>query len=781
MASRLQHRGPDGAGYMLANQGQLGLAQTRLSILDLEGGRQPLINEDGSLVLVANGEIYDYELWRRKLEKLGHHFSTRSDSELILHLYEESGIDCIRQLNGEFAFILWDQKHNKLFAGRDVFGIKPLFYTYHESTLYLASEIKGLFAAKDIPRVMNPSYFIGPMMGSLSPGFTAFASVMSIKPGHYLEASVHSPPKEQVYYQPSFQTNSGLSFDDAKVQCRALLERAVARRLQSDVPIHVYLSGGVDSTGIAALMKRQGLSPQAFSIGFPASDMDESQAIRSSAKSLGLDLDILNCTPDMLADHLIATIWATEAPIGNLNSVAKYLLARHVHQKGVRVCLTGEGSDELFCGYANWKLEVIVRLQQGDASDKAKARRLWHLLAEKEGRNEGIMWNRSSANQMGNKHGYYGFPSFYRSQVERMDKVVPRLLSSNFLTQEDRRPSSMMSESYPKDRFTGWDPINVTRCLALGALAGYLIPNLGDRVEMAHSLECRTPFMDLDLLHFLETVPSHYLLQIEQMREKHLLYESLEDILPPPIYQGRKHPFLAPSWRDFGQTANGRDIIESFLNPREVEAAGIYNPATVQLMQVLWQNLPIRSSLRKSLDLGIGAILSSQILQRLYILDPPATSLIENFVERRGQQWSRMGKLSDRAFASSSFTTDIPKSMPSTTLSEWHNFVLRHQKLGNLGFHFVSSLFFFVSPLLAVWTRNPFWLGFFLISGVLGTAGHYLFNDGGVSVREATFQLSVPYFVLKMFWEILIRRYSRTTEQALHNQQRLQTMPHRTF
>ena len=781
MASRLQHRGPDGAGYILAEQGQIGLAQTRLSIMDLEGGRQPLINEDGSLQLVANGEIYDYEIWRQMLEARGHRFATRSDSEVILHLYEEFGIDCIKQLNGEFAFILWDQKKKKLFAGRDVFGVKPLFYTHCESTLFLASEIKALFAAKSVPRAMNPSYFIGPMMGAMSPGLTPFASIFAIKPGHYIEASTGTPPKEILYYEPSFQTQSDLGFDEAKTTCRKLLEKAVSRRLQADVPVHVYLSGGVDSTGIAALLKHLGHTPKAYSIGFPSSEMDESNTIRSTAQTLGLEFDLITCTQDRLADKLLATIWATEAPIGNLNSVAKYLLAQHVHQQGVRVCLTGEGSDELFCGYANWKLEAILRLEQGDAADQREARRLWKMLIEKEGRNEGIMWNRSATKQAAKTKSYYGFPSSYRMNAERLDRLVPRLISSDFLQRESRSPSKMMAESFPKERFAQWEPINVTRFLALASLSGYIIPNLGDRVEMAHSLECRTPFMDLDLLHFLETVPAHHLLKMETLREKHLLYESLADILPQSVYQGTKHPFLSPSWRDFAKTASGRELLHTFLNPREIEAAGIFNPATVQMMQALWQRLPARSSLRKSLDLGIGVILSSQILYRLFILDPPQTRPIENFVERRDQHWPRMEVKTRAALASELPSTIIPKTLPPTTLSEWQGFVLRHQKFGNLSFHFVSSLAFFVSPIVAIMTSNVLWLGFFAMSGLMGTAGHFLCKDGSVSAREATFQLSVPYFVLKMFWEILIGRYGRTTQDALAKQKSLQGMQHQPF
>jgi asparagine synthase (glutamine-hydrolysing) len=770
MASYIQHRGPDGAGFMLAAGGQVGLAQTRLSIVDLAGGQQPLVNEDGQLVLVANGEIYDYERWRRQLEEKGHRFATRSDSELILHLYEEFGIDCIKELNGEFAFILWDGHRQELLAGRDVFGIKPLFYAEHGACLYLASEIKALHAA-GLPRAINPEYFVGTLMGSLSVGPSPFAGIRSLLPGHILRARMGQSIQQQPYYQPSFQTDPTLSFPDAMRRCRELLESAVQRRLVADVPVHVYLSGGLDSTSIAALMKRLGHHPTAFSVSFPGSEMDESSAVASTAKALSLDLDILRCDMDQLAEHLIATIWATEAPIGNLNSVAKFLLARHVHGRGVKVCLTGEGSDELFCGYANWKLEAILRLQQGSTADRQKARELWQILLSREGRNEGVMWNRSVARQARKAQAYYGFPSFYRSNVERMDGFVQKMISPHLRSLDPRLPTELMALAHPKERYQGWDPLNTTRSLALAALASYIIPNLGDRVEMANSLECRTPFMDVELLRFLETVPTNYLLKQDSLREKHLLYESLRDVLPAHIYQGHKHPFLSPSWRQFARTACGKDLIATFLNPREIEAAGLFNSRAIQVIQSLWQTLPDRSPLRKSLDVGIGAVISSQIMHRLFILEAPQVRPLESFVERVGQHWRELPAVAQGG--SRPPAASLPSRLPPTTLSEWESFVLRHQKFGNLAFHLVSALFFCISPLLALLTGQILWLGFFMISGLVGTAGHYLFRDGGVSVREATFQWSVPYYVLKMFWQLLSGCYAASTREALARQQQL--------
>ena len=779
MASRLQHRGPDGAGYMVSGSGQAGLAQTRLSIVDLAHGQQPLVNEDGSLILVVNGEIYDAACWRSKLEARGHRFATRSDSEVLLHLYEDQGLDAISELNGEFSFILWDQKRRRLLAGRDVFGVKPLFFTVHGRDLYLASEIKALFAVDAIPRSIAPTYFVGPMMGAFTPDATPFDGIKSLPPGSYLLCDEGSKPTVQHYYRPRFVTDHALDFASAKAECRRLLEQSVARRLVADVPVHVYLSGGVDSTSIAALMSQAGVKAQAFTISFPGSEMDELKAVRRTAASIGADLNVLECDADGLIEHLIPTIWSTEAPIGNLNSVAKFMLSGYVHRRGIKVCMTGEGADELFCGYANFKLEAILQLERGTPSQRRQAQDLWKKLCQREERSEGINWNRMSAAKARKTDPYYGYPSFYRSHVESMDRIVPRLLHPNLRAQDGRLPSHIMAESNPRQAFAGWEPLNITRALSMQVLAGYLIPYLGDRVEMANSLECRTPFMDRDLLQFMEQVPPRYLLDIETLREKHLLYEAMRDLLPESVYNGSKHPFVSPSWSQVLRRAKGRDLMQTLLQPREIDSTGIFNPSTVQWLHAAWRLAPDGSSQKKSMDLAMGGILSSQVLHRLFIMDPPAVTLLTDFRDMSVEGRSTAdGRLATTLHSAEPFV-DLPKSFAPSEPTEWQAFVLRHQKAGNLLFHLVSSLWFFGGPIWTLATGQWYGLGLFMLSGGLGALGHYLFRDGGVSVREATFQLSVPYFVLKMFTQILLRQYKQTTAQALKARQACAGRRHR--
>ncbi len=639
MAATLQHRGPDGAGYILADGGRIGLAQTRLSIVDLSGGQQPLCNETGDIFLVANGEIYDAEHWRQELERKGHHFETKSDSEIILHLYEELGADCLKQLNGEYAFLLWDGRKKQLLAGRDVFGIKPLFFMQDKGATYFASELKALLAMDAIPRRLNPEFFTGTLLGSLTIGPTPFVGLQTIRPGHYLRLVGDSPPEHILSYRPSFQTQGHMDFEEARRQCASLLRQAVERRLVADVPVHVYMSGGLDSTSIAALMKSLGHRPTAFSVSFPDSEMDESAVVRKTAAALDLDLDILPCSMDLLAENLEATLWATEAPIGNLNSVAKFLLARHVHERGVKVCLTGEGADELFAGYAFWKQEAILQMQSGSEEERERGQKLWQELIANEKRNEGVLWHRSGQRKGVKSPAYYGFPSYYRSHAKRMDQVVPRLFRDSFRQGVAQLPSQMMAEAFPREAYESWHPLNVTRAMALAALHNYIIPLLGDRVEMAHSLECRTPFMDRDLLRFVETVPPAYLLKIDQMREKHLLYEAMKDLLPQHIYEGKKHPFLSPSWSRFAKTRQGRDLLAGYLKPKDLEASGVFSPMTVRIMKTFWQLLPVDSPRRKSLDLGIGIVLSSQILHKLFISNKVPEQPLPSFRQRLGKEW----------------------------------------------------------------------------------------------------------------------------------------------
>ena len=259
MCSAISHRGPDGAGYALLDSGALAFGHVRLSIIDLQEGDQPLYNEDGSICITFNGEIYDYKRLREELIDQGHRFRTHSDTEVIVHLYEQHGMDFIHRLNGEFAFIIWDGRNRRLLAARDRCGVKPLFYWETEQEILISSEVKGIFALNRVPRSINPDYMIGPMLGVFPRAISAFEGIRNLNPGHFLIVESEGRSREVPYWQPTFKTNPAISFTEAKDEVRRLFTRAVERRMVADVPVGTYLSGGLDSTLVCGLTAARNL------------------------------------------------------------------------------------------------------------------------------------------------------------------------------------------------------------------------------------------------------------------------------------------------------------------------------------------------------------------------------------------------------------------------------------------------------------------------------------------------------------------------------------------
>jgi asparagine synthase (glutamine-hydrolysing) len=259
MCSVIRHRGPDGAGFARVGDGATLLGHVRLGIIDLPGGAQPLFNEDHSVGVVFNGEIYDHQAHRDALVRAGHAFRTRSDTEVIVHLYEEHGLAFLERLNGEFAFIIYDDRKKQLVAARDRFGVKPLFFSCHRHELLLASEAKSILALDRVPRALSPDYLMGAHLGAFPYGGSAFAGIQSVKPGHYLIAAAGSTGVQVGYWHPRFETSQQLSSGEARREVRDRFVASVRRRMVADVPVGAYLSGGLDSSLVCATMAALGV------------------------------------------------------------------------------------------------------------------------------------------------------------------------------------------------------------------------------------------------------------------------------------------------------------------------------------------------------------------------------------------------------------------------------------------------------------------------------------------------------------------------------------------
>jgi asparagine synthase (glutamine-hydrolysing) len=371
----LRHRGPDGSGRWIADHGRVGMGHARLSIIDLNTGQQPIASQNGKIHIVVNGEFYDHDRIRKELVARGHEFRTYSDSEILLHLYEDHGTACMEHLRGEFAFVLWDERNGLLVAGRDRFGIKPLYYAWHRGRLYVASEAKALFAA-GMPAEWDRESFHQKLWLNGENDRSMFKDVRQVPPGHLLLATRWSSkwvPYWDQDYPVAGEMAPARSEAEVVEEMRAQLVEATRLRLRADVPVGCYLSGGLDSCSLIGVAGKLLERPiEAFTIAFEEEAYDEGPIAEEMAKLAGANFHCFKMSADQRADHFADAIWYAEDPHGNGNTVAKYLLSERVREFGFKVVLTGEGSDEIFGGYAAFRHDM-VRHHSGHSAEQIAA------------------------------------------------------------------------------------------------------------------------------------------------------------------------------------------------------------------------------------------------------------------------------------------------------------------------------------------------------------------------------------------------------------------------
>ncbi|WP_082394907.1 asparagine synthase (glutamine-hydrolyzing) [Ruminiclostridium josui] len=569
------HRGPDEAGFCIVNGGRVGLANLRLSIIDIKNGHQPMYNEDQSVALVYNGEIYDIEECRQNLIKKGHRFITRSDTEVIVHLYEEYGMDFLDKINGEFAFILWDERKKTMYAGRDRHGIKPLFYHVNSNEFVFSSEIKGILSLDRIERKISPDYVMSTCITLYSPTDTFIDGIKSIRPGHYLEISDEYGLREKCYWKPRFNTDNSISFSEAKEGVQHYLVNAVRRRMIADVPVVVYLSGGVDSTLLCGIMAKLNQKLKAFNIGFNEAIYDESGIAEETAKFYNVDFQSVHCSMEMLADSFEKNLYHNEAVIVNPHSIAKQLLSAHVHQSGYKVCITGEGGDEYFGGYPYFRLEQIWRMLLSDSDTAKKGLKFLEEFKVKEAPTEFAMWDHND--KWNQNSSFVGYHSFFANRAIGAYEMFHKILDTEALgITSAQQPGNLIRRNYDFEYLRELHPFNASRFISLNQLYTYMIPLLGDRIEMANSVEGRLPYLDRDLAAFVSKLHPKYLLQMDNLREKHVLREAFNTELPPHIRKGKKHTFLSPNWDSFLATSRGHELEEELLSVDAIKRTGIF-------------------------------------------------------------------------------------------------------------------------------------------------------------------------------------------------------------
>ncbi|HXI04273.1 MAG TPA: asparagine synthase (glutamine-hydrolyzing) [Candidatus Saccharimonadales bacterium] len=559
---RLFHRGPDGQRCWISGDGRVGLGHARLSIIDLTTGDQPIASQDERIRIVVNGEFYGFEAIRSELQGRGHRFRTKSDSEIALHLYEDYGLQFLQHLRGEFALVLWDGRRRRLIAARDRFGIKPLFFARTGGTLLFASEAKALFAMGVPPRWDEESVFHATMMTGYQ-SRTLYEGISQIPPGNFAIATDRHFQMNRYwdFDYPEIGGGDGKKTDaDHVAEFRTAFEEAVRIRLRADVPVGVYLSGGLDSCSVLGMAARHHPEPlKAFTLTFEDVAYDEGAIAKEMAALTGAEYYPIPIGQRDLADNFADAIAQSETFCVNAHGVAKYLLSRAVRDAGYKVVLTGEGSDEILGGYAHFRRDMLLYNREGQ--DEAEIEKLLAWLEEHNTVSRGLLLPDGAIGPVEPVRRVLGFvPSWIETFSSRAMKLRP-LLSEDFRTRfadhEDAYP--ILDEVDVRRQLSGRAPLSQSLYLwAKTALCTYILTMLGDRMEMGHSIEGRVPFLDHKVVETLVSQPVH--MKIRGMTEKYVLREAVKDAITDTVYQRQKHPFLSPP-----ATLNPDDTFHAFV------------------------------------------------------------------------------------------------------------------------------------------------------------------------------------------------------------------------
>jgi asparagine synthase (glutamine-hydrolysing) len=617
---RLAHRGPDGQRTWRSDDRRVGLGHARLSIIDLVTGDQPIASEDEALKIVVNGEFYDFERAQRDLESRGHRLRSRSDSEIALHLYEDFGTACLRHLRGEFAFVLWDGPNDTLFAARDRFGIKPLYYTTHRGTLYLASEIKALLAAGVPARWDRAAFFqANHFLGIPTPqDRTLFEGIYPVPPGHYLLAS-GGQVRLIRYWDFDYPVADDASpvGPDAEYaeRFRHALDEAVRLRLRADVPVGCYLSGGLDSCAVLGLAATHRIDPiRAFTLTFDRADYDEGAIAREMAAHAGADFQPIPIRHADLADRFADAAWQAETLFFNAHGVAKYLLSRAVRDAGYKVVLTGEGSDEILAGYASFRRDLLLHNAQGQ--DAGAVQQLLEQLQANNPVSRGLELSAGEVPPLASVRRALGFvPSWLESfgtAATRLRALFAPDFAAEFAGRDPYRV--FLNGLDVAGQLAGRAQVNQSLYLwSKVVLPNYILAVLGDRMEMAHSVEGRLPFLDHHVVELARDLPIAQ--KIRGMTEKYVLREAARPVLSATVYARQKHPFLAPP---AALTPGERlyELVEDTLRGPVMASLPFYDQAKVV---ALLDGLPaLGDDARTALDPVLMILLSACCLHRRY-------------------------------------------------------------------------------------------------------------------------------------------------------------------
>ena len=556
MLFAIRHRGPDGSRTMINNQVALGF--NRLSFLDLEGGMQPILNEDRSVSMICNGEIFNWRELKDELIKKGHSFHTETDVEVILHLYEEYGLDFPKHLNGQFAIALYDEKNGRLILVRDQIGICPLFYTVAEGRVIFGSEIKAILEYPGIERKLNMKA-VDQLMnfpGVVSPN-TFFKNIYSLRAGHMLLIRPMEDIKDIEYWDLVYkkeQEDKGEAYYVERL--RELLKRAISRRLIADVPIGFYISGGLDSSIVACYIGKYMLNSfYSFSAEVGSGDLDESRFQRIVCDCVHSTHYSTRVAEEEIWNNLSNVIYHAEGAVKESYDVAAYMLSGLVSTSPAKAVLTGQGSDEFFCGYVGYMVDLFRNMQK-DKMSKEECEVNERLWGDKYFRFER---NHPEINKLHTK--------IYSEDIRGEWKNFSAFRESPINVEHVKNLSSQQRRSYIDYKLR---------------LSDHLLGEHGDRMFFSHSVEGRHPFLDSELLSFAATIPDKY--KLKGVNEKYILKKAGEGIVPDEILKRKKFPFQAPGMSSMIKKPSNMN----FLDDEIIKKYGVFDVKYVNEMKKIY-------------------------------------------------------------------------------------------------------------------------------------------------------------------------------------------------
>lgn len=608
MLTRIKHRGPDQSGILLTNN--IGLGSVRLSILDLDNGRMPLSNEDDSKWIVFNGEIFNHLELRKDLEAKGHIFKTTTDTEVVLHLYEEYGVDSLSKLNGQFAIAIWDTLKKELFLARDRVGIRPLFYSKVDDGLVFASEMKALFEHPKIEAQISSLALaqIFTFWTTLSPQ-TIFKRILEVQPGHYILANSKEIVEKKYWELPLCKQNEyrNITMNEAVEEFRELFSDAVKIRLRADVPVGAYLSGGLDSSITTSFIKKNKQERlQTFSLGFTDKEFDESDFQNEAVEYFQTSHNSITCEDNDIANIFSNIIWHLETPILRSSPSPMAMLSNLVRKNDIKVVITGEGADELLGGYNIFKEALIRQFWAKDPKSKFRPlllKRLYPYMSQLNGTRPLNLFFSYKLTET---------DSFLYSHLLRWNNTsrIKKYLSDDIKNELNGYKPIDDLEKKIGDKFKDVDLLLRAQWLEINLfMSGYLLSSQGDRMAMANSVEGRYPFLDHRVIEFCMKLPSDY--KIKFLNEKVLLKKMMVGELPKTILNRPKQAYRSPTINNLNSA-----YIKNMISEKSITSTGIFN---YEMVKKLACKLESNNNISEVDKMAYMGILSTQILDDLFV------------------------------------------------------------------------------------------------------------------------------------------------------------------